>query len=162
MAIKLNIYGFDEMLDKLSSIGGNIDGAAKKVTHKIAPITKKYLDEECSKAKVPSNITSAITIRYQDGMNLHSCDIGWKKGTYDPDNLSTGYKAMMLNYGTVRRYTREGLYRGWLSRPYKMRKKPADPKPNQKIKAGFIQRAIRKANSEIKQTMQEDMFKYLD
>lgn len=161
MAVKLNIYGFDEILKRMRDIGGNVDDAAKKTTHKIAPIARRYLVDECSKSKVPSQITSAIAIRYQDGNNIHSCDIGWRKGSYDPDNLSTGYKALILNYGTVRRRTHKGLYRGWLSRPYKTRKKPADPKPNQKIKAGFIQRAIRNSNSEIKKTMSTDLFKYL-
>ena len=49
-------------------------------------------------------------VKGKDG--VYSAKVGWDLGGYDPKNLSSGYKAIFNNYGTVRRQTRNGQDRG--------------------------------------------------
>ena len=58
--------------------------------------------------------------------------VGYKKGLYDPHNLSDGYKVVFLNYGTPRR-TRHGKVkaRGFISKA-KSRAKPKMRKEQEK------------------------------
>jgi hypothetical protein len=70
--------------------------------------------------------------------NNYRAEVGYKKGNYDPNDPSDGYKVVFLNYGTPRR-TMHG-----------------------KVKArGFIQKAKKKARPQIKRAQQATLEKIL-
>ena len=70
--------------------------------------------------------------------NRYSAAVGYKKGSYDPNDPSDGYKVVFLNYGTPRR-TLHG-----------------------KVAArGFIQATKKKARPRIKKAQRETLEKIL-
>lgn len=128
MSIKLQLDGFDELLKKIEKAGGSIDAAAETCLKKSANIMEAELKTQMSKADVDAaliNRMPAPTIE-KDG-NRMTARVGYKKGAYNPNNISDGYKVVFLNYGTPKR------------------------KKHGKIKArGFIAKAKKKAKPQIK------------
>ena len=73
----------------------------------------------------------------KDG-NAMIARVGYKKGAYNPDDLSDGYKVVFLNYGTPKR-SKHG-----------------------KVEAkGFIDKAQRKAKKQIKKKQEETLKKII-
>lgn len=128
MSIKLQLDGFDELLKKIEKAGGSIDAAAETCLKKSANIMEAELKTQMSKADVDAaliNRMPAPTIE-KDG-NRITARVGYKKGAYNPRNISDGFKVVFLNFGTPKR-TKHG-----------------------KIKArGFIAKAKNKAKPQIK------------
>lgn len=128
MSIKLQLDGFDELLKKIETAGGSIDAAAETCLKKSANIMEAELKAQMSKADVDAaliNRMPAPTIE-KDG-NRMTARVGYKKGAYNPRNISDGFKIVFLNFGTPRR------------------------KKHGKIKArGFIAKAKKKAKPQIK------------
>lgn len=123
----LKLQGFDYLLDDIQRAGGNINDAVDKAVKAGAAELEAQLRAECAAADIPDSITSEIRTKHMRSGNLYKCQVGWEMGDYNPDNLSTGYKALFLNYGTPHR-TKHG-----------------------KIKArGFITKAKRKARRKVK------------
>lgn len=135
MSIKLQLDGFDELLSKIEKAGGSIDAAAETCLKNSAAIMEAELKTQMSKADVESaliNKMPAPTI--EKDSNRITARVGYKKGAYNPRNISDGYKIVFLNYGTPRR-TQHG-----------------------KIKArGFISKAKRKARARIKKQQEETL-----
>lgn len=118
--IKLNLKGFEKMLTQLQDAGKNVDPAAKEAVSENARIVEQELRAQCQAAGVPSDIIQEIkTTTSTEGEGRYSAKVGWKLGNYDPQNPSTGYKAIFLNYGTVRRQTKRGKNRGAIHKPAK-------------------------------------------
>lgn len=134
--ISLNLFGFDELIKEIEAAGGSINGAVDSCMRQSAQIQQKALKEAMlnSNPKSPSAPAEGKK-RYESHIselvdrmpapeiewegNTCIARVGYKKGTYDPKNLSDGYKAVFINYGTPRISPREF---------FKAAKKKAQPK----------------------------------
>lgn len=140
MAIKLHLEGFDELLAKIEQAGGTIDGAVETCMRKSAGIMEAEIKAEMSKSGVDSGLVSAMPpYSIEREGNRISARVGYKKGTYDPENLSDGYKVVFLNYGTPRR-----------------------SKHGKIAPLGFIQRAKKSAAKKIKKQQEETLTDILE
>lgn len=105
--IKLNLKGFEKMLDAIQTAGGNVEAAAEATLTECAKVVETELHAACNAAGVPSSVSSEIGVRTEKSGNRFSAKVGWKMGGYDPKNLSAGYKAVFMNYGTIRREVKD-------------------------------------------------------
>lgn len=102
--IKLNLKGFDKLLEQIQEAGGNVDKATERAIDKSVDVVSQELHNACNSAGVPSSVSSEIkSERAKWTGNRCSARVGWRLGTYNPKNLSQGFKAIFLNYGTPRR-----------------------------------------------------------
>lgn len=99
----LSLKGFEDMLADIEHAGKDVDRATRKALLAGAAEYEKNLRAECAAAEMPASITDAIETRTEIQSNRYRVSVGWKMGNYDPSNLSQGYKALFLNYGTPRR-----------------------------------------------------------
>lgn len=137
--IRLQLKGFDSLLEEIQKAEGNINQVVNDCMQKEINITKQCLVEECVKSNVPDSITKEIMsepIKWEN--DRASSAVGWKLGAYDKNNPSAGYKAVFLNYGTPNR------------------------KKHGKVKAiGFIGKAKRKAAKLAKKEHEESLNRIL-
>ena len=139
MSIKLNLEGFDDLLSQIEQAGGTIDGAAKQCLQKSADIMHDELKKQMTAANVDSDLINRMPPpEIESEGNRHTARVGYKKGNYDPDNPSDGYKVVFANYGTPRR-----------------------SKHGQQPAKRFIEEAKKKANSKIKKVQKETLNKIL-
>lgn len=131
--IALNLEGFDELLKKIEDAGGSINGAVDSAMKQSAQIQQKELKAQMRKADVDTGLINRMPPPEIE-WNGNACiaRVGYKKGEYDPKNLSDGYKAVFINYGTPRISPRE-----------------------------FVQKAQNKAKSQIKKAQAETLNKIL-
>ena len=143
--MELNYSGFDDFLEKIKEMGKDVDKAAEKATKANSQTALTCLVHEARKSGVPEDIirTAHIKTDMNRSHGYYHAEVGWDKGAYDPKNPSDAYKVIFMNYGTVRRKTRQGYNRG------------AVPAPNSKIKPLFIKRAKAKAKRVIRKEQQE-------
>lgn len=100
----LQLKGFDDLLEQIQKAGGSIDRSVDSCLRQSAQIMQKELKSQMQAADVDSDLIDAMpppTIT-ADG-NSYRAEVGYKKGNYDPRNLSDGHKVVFLNYGTPRR-----------------------------------------------------------
>lgn len=104
MSIKLKLDGFDELLSKIQKAGGSIDSAAESCLTKSASIMEAELKTQMSNTGVDGGLISRMPAPQieRDG-NKITARVGYKKGAYTPANLSDGFKAVFINFGTPRR-----------------------------------------------------------
>lgn len=124
--ITVKIEGFEEILTEIQKAGGSIDKAVNSAINQSAQIVQSELKNQMQQAGVDSGLINAMP-NYevmQEG-NRQIVEVGYKKGTYDPNNLSDGYKVVFLNYGTPNR-TKYGkiVGKGFITKA----KKAASPK----------------------------------
>lgn len=133
MAIKLKLEGFDELLKEIEKAGGDAQSVTKDCLKKSADIMQDELKSQMQKSDVPSNLINAMPApEIEEDYGLITARVGYRKGSYDPKNLSDGYKIVFLNYGT----------------PYR--------KKHGKVKErGFIQRAKSRAKKKIQKQQEE-------
>lgn len=105
--IKITLTGFEKKLEAMKMAGANIDTVCRQAITESAKVVETELKGACASAGVPSSISSAITTETEISGNRYSAKVGWKLGGYDPKNPSVGYKAIFLNYGTAKRFTKE-------------------------------------------------------
>lgn len=136
----LQLKGFDELLEKIQKAGGSIDRAADSCLRQSAQIMQKELKAQMQAADVDSALINAMPPpQIEVEGNRYSAAVGYKKGAFDPNNPSDGYKVVFLNYGTPRR-TKHG-----------------------KVTArGFIQAAKTKAHPQIKKAQRATLEKILE
>lgn len=138
--LELKLDGFDELLAQIEKAGGTIDRAADSCLRQSAQIMQTELKTQMQAAGVDSGLIDAMPqpiIEAKD--NVFRAEVGYKKGSYDPNDPSDGYKVVFLNYGTPHR-TKHG-----------------------KVAArGFIQAAKKKARPKIKLAQQETLNKILE
>lgn len=138
--IKLQLKGFDDMLESIQAAGGSIDRATDSCMRQSAQIMQTELQTEMRSTGVDGGLVSRmpqpeISV---DG-NRHTAKVGYKMGDYNPDDPSDGYKAAFWNYGTPNR-TKHG-----------------------KVAAhGYISRAKKKATPKIKKAQQQTLEKILE
>ena len=135
----LQLKGFDELLEQIQKAGGNIDMAADSCLRQSAQIMQTELKAQMQAAGVENDLIARMPppqIEVKD--NRYSAAVGYKKGSYDPDDPSDGYKVVFLNYGTPRRSM------------------------HGKVAArGFIQKAKKNARPQIKKAQQQTLEKIL-
>lgn len=135
MSIKLKLQGFDELFTAIQKAGGSIDKATEVCMKQSADTMQKEIKTQMSKAGVDGDLINKMPQPelFKDG-NAYVAMVGYKKGSYNEKNPSTGYKVVFLNYGTPHR-SKHG-----------------------KVKArGFIQKAKRKATPQIKKQQEETL-----
>ena len=140
MAIKLQLSGFDELLEQIEKAGGTIDRAVESCLNQSAHIMQSELKSEMQKSGVDSDLIDRMpTPELQKDGNTMIARVGYKKGAYNPNDISDGYKVVFSNYGTPRR-SKHG-----------------------KIEAkGFIDRAQKNARKRIKKAQREALEKILE
>lgn len=110
-ALKIDLKGFDEMIDKLRKAGANVEEVGWDIARKSGKIFYDDLKSACSEAKVPETITSQIRFQAErDGSGARtSVSVGWANAeNFNPKNPLPVHKVVFLNYGTPRRYTFRG------------------------------------------------------
>lgn len=140
MAIKLKLSGFDEMFELIKMVRGDVDKAAESCLKQSAYIMQSELKSQMKESGVDSDLIARMPQPEitRDG-NSMIARVGYKKGAYNPDDLSDGYKVVFLNYGTPKR-SKHG-----------------------KIEAmGFIDRAQKKSRTKIKKAQKEALEKILE
>ena len=142
--IKFEIKGFQKILDNIDKAEKDAERVAKASIEKCADIYQSELMTAAQSANVPRDLTSEIEKEVNGKNGVYTARIGWKLGTYDPKKPSAGYKAMFLNYGTVRRQTREGQDRGEI------------------VGSQFIAKSKKRAKSKIKKQEQEIIEKVME
>lgn len=146
--IKLNLKGFEKMLADIQAAGRDVDAAAAQAINESAKVVDAELRAEAAESNVPDDITQEITAQTEQSSDRYSASVGWKLGTYNPQNPSAGYKAIFLNYGTVRRQTRLGHNRGEI--------------PKRAVNQQFIHRAKQRAAPKVRKIQKEIIEKALE
>jgi HK97 gp10 family phage protein len=139
MSIKLKLSGFDDLLEQIQKAGGTVDRAAESCLKQSAQIMQTELKNQMKESGVDNDLIARMPPPeiQQDG-NTMIARVGYKKGAYNPDDLSDGFKVVFLNYGTPKR-SKHG-----------------------KVEAkGFIDRAQRKAKKQIKKKQEETLKKII-
>lgn len=127
--IKFEFKGFDEMLENIQNADGSIKSSVDNAMKESSKIVYNELKNQMSRSG-PKPVDSALinslpapVITWEG--NYCSAKVGYKKGSYDPNNLSDGFKAVFINYGTPRISPREFI---------KATKKKAAPQVKKKQK----------------------------
>ena len=126
MPIRIKLEGYDKLIDAISKSESKINIVADTCITKSANIMSEEIKSKMASAGVDDGLISRMPAPIVEHKgNIYSAQVGYKKGTYDPTNLSDGYKALFLNYGTPRR-TEHGKVRarGFIDKA----KKAAKPK----------------------------------
>lgn len=135
MSIKLQTKGFSELLEAIQEAQGDLDRTAKYCLRKSADIMQDELKREMRASGVDSGLIERMpTPEINQEGDRFEARVGFRKGNYDPNNISDGYKAVFLNYGTPRR-TKHGKVkaRDFISRA----KAAAKPKMRKEQKAAL-------------------------
>lgn len=140
MSINLKIEGFENLLKDIEAANGSITQACDSAIRGSAQIMQSELKSEMKQANVPSDLVEAMPkFEVEANGNRVTARVGYKKGSYNPDNPSDGYKVVFLNYGTPHR-TKHGKV----------------------VARGFIQRAKRRASTKIKKQQKQAFTKILE
>lgn len=101
--IKLNLEGFDELIKKIEEAGGTMKSAVDTCMRQSAQVQQKELKSAMQKKKVASDLINRMP-QPEIEWNGNACTarVGYHKGAYDPKDLSDGYEAVFINYGTPR------------------------------------------------------------
>lgn len=135
MSIKLNLSGFDDLLSIIAMARADTDKAVERCLTESAQVMQDELIAQMQKSGIDSDLISKMPPPQieRDG-NVLIARVGYKKGTYNPEDLSDGYKAVFLNYGT----------------PHRSKHGKIDAK-------GFVDQAKKKAKSKIKKKQEETL-----
>lgn len=103
MSIKLTFKGFDEYMERIEKAGGDVAAVTEKAMREAAKVQQDELTSQMRKAGVSSHLVSEMPEpRIVWSGNRISVKVGYPVGSYDPKNLTDGFKAIFLNYGTPR------------------------------------------------------------
>lgn len=148
MSIKLKLEGFDELLKEIEKAEGNVERATENVMRQSAVTMQRELVNQMQKSNVDRSLISRMpSFEIENDFGKITARVGYKKGAYNPNNLSDGYKVVFANYGT----------------PYRSKHgKIVDISNGGKIKLGFIRRAKNTAKKKIKKQQEEALNKILE
>lgn len=128
MSIRLKLEGFDELIKEIQKAEGNVEKATIQCMQKSGQIMHGEIKSAMQKANKEGTFSDLIERMPEPSVEndhgLITARVGFKKGNYDPRNLSDGYKAVFLNYGTPNR-TKHGVEkaRGFLNKAKSKAKK---------------------------------------
>lgn len=148
--IKLQLGGFDKMLERVQKAGGDIDAAARQCMEESLQVLESNLKKEAAASGAgTSTITHTVTVNG----NRISGETGWKLGAYDSNNPSEGYDAMFREFGTGKhskrgkgkdRQTAAGHNRGSTEpRPFMERARMESVKPVRAIQRKTLQKIVK-------------------
>ncbi len=139
MSIKLQLNGFDDLFEQIKKAGGTVDNAANSCLKQSAHIMQSELKSQMQAAGVEGDLINRMPPpEIEKEGNRYTARVGYKKGNYNPDDPSDGYKVVFLNYGT-----------------------PHRSKHGKVVARGFIQKAKQGAKKKIKQAQEETLKKIL-
>lgn len=151
MSIKLKLDGFEDLLKNIEAAGGSIQKATESAVRQSAQIMQSELKAEMQASNVGSDLINAMpNFDIETEGNRITASVGYKKGAYNPDDLSDGYKVVMLNYGTPHRKKHGKIKEG------------SHMAAGGSLKLGFIQRAKENANKKIKKEQKAALNKILE
>lgn len=104
--IKLQLKGFDDMLEQIQKAGGDVNQAAESCIKESAQIMHAELKAEAQSSGMDGGLVSRMPQpEIVVSGNRYTAKVGYKMGDYNPDNPSDGYKAAFWNFGTPNRQT---------------------------------------------------------
>ena len=136
MAIKLQLSGFDDLFEQIKKAEGNVDKAAEQCLEESAQIMQSELKAQMQKSGVDSGLIDRMpTPEIKKDGNTLIARVGYKKGAYNPDDLSDGYKVVFANYGTPKR-SKHGKVeaKGFIDKAQRKAKKPIKNKQEETLK----------------------------
>lgn len=140
MSIKFKLEGFENLITQIQQAGGTIDRAAEGALKQSAQIMHSELKNQMTAAGVESDLIARMPPpEIEQNGNAYIARVGYKKGAYNPEDPSDGYKVVFLNYGTPKR-----------------------SKHGKVTARGFIDEAQRKAKKNIKKAQKEALEKILE
>ena len=95
--MRLQLKGFDEMLETIQKAGGDVDKAAKRCAERSVEVLESNLIKQAQESGAE---TSTVTHSVKVDGNRITAETGWKLGEYDSANPSEGYEAMFVEFGT--------------------------------------------------------------
>ena len=95
--MRLQIKGFDEMLERIQRAGGDVDKAARLCMEESLQVLESNLKKE---AQASGAETSTVYHSVTASGNRVQGETGWPLGNYDSNNPSEGYEAMFREFGT--------------------------------------------------------------
>lgn len=151
MAIILKISGFEDLLNDIAEAGGSINKAADSALRQSAQIMQTELKSEMQSSNVPGDLVNAMPpFDVETSGNRIYARVGYKKGSYNPDNISDGYKVVFLNYGTPNRKIHGQIHEG------------SGTRSGGALRLGFIQRAKKKAKPKMQKAQKAAFDKILE
>lgn len=117
--VKLNLgKDFDDLIKSIEGAIDKVDAAAERCIKENADIMDAELRDKLAACDgdfedgEPGAIY-ALSRRMpppkiEKNFGVYTARVGFVKGAYDPNNISDGYKAVFLNYGTPKRTTDKG------------------------------------------------------
>lgn len=148
MSIKLTTKGFESLLEDVKIAGGSVDQACESALKQSAVIMQNELKAEMRSSGVDGGLIESMPkFTVEKEGNEYTARVGYRKGAYDPENLSDGYKVVFLNYGTPNR-TKHG--------------KIVDVSEGGKIHLGFIQRAKAAAQPKMRKEQRKALKKIIE
>ena len=139
MSIKLKLSGFDELFELIKMARGDVDKAAEQCLQESAQVMQNELKAQMQKSGVDSDLIARMPPpEIEKNGNAMIARVGYKKGAYNPNDISDGYKVVFLNYGTPKR-----------------------SKHGKLVARGFIDKAQRKAKNQIKKKQEETLKKII-
>lgn len=139
MSIKLKLSGFDDLFEQIKAAGGTVERATESCIKQSAQIMQSELKTQMQKSNVDSDLINSMPPpEIEVNGNRYTARVGYKKGAYDPNNPSDGYKVVFLNYGT-----------------------PNRSKHGKIVARGFIQKAKKKASAPMKRAQKETLEKII-
>lgn len=102
--IKLDLDGFEQLIKAAEKAGKDADKVCEKVVKQGAEILDSELKSQLKAVGADADLISGMDApEYEHTANTFKASAGFHKGSYNPHNLSIGYKALFFNYGTPRR-----------------------------------------------------------
>ena len=139
MAIRLKLDGFDQLLKDIEQAEGNVDKATENALRQSAVTMQNELKSAMVQAGVARDLIGRMpSFEIEKEFGRITARVGYRKGEYNPRNLTDGYKAAFINYGTPRR-----------------------SKHGQIKERGYIAKAKRRARPKLKAQQEEALKKIL-
>lgn len=152
--IKLQLKGFDDLLEQIQSAGGDVNQAAERCIRESAQIMHNSLVAEMNSSGVDGGLVGRIPQpEITANGNRYEAKVGYKMGGYDPNNPSDGYKVAFLNYGTANRTTGQGKERAMIGGRWVT----LGANRGNLAERGFIARAKESARPKIKKAQRETL-----
>ena len=125
MSIKLKLEGFDDLIKQIEKAGGSVQSATMQCMQKSGKIMDAELRAQMASAGVDGRLIAEMPApSIENDFGLITARVGYRKGAYDPDNPTTAYKVIFLNYGTPNRKKHGQVKKRGFIRKAKNRAKP--------------------------------------